>query len=326
MRCSALTIAAAVLAGCGASERFVPHTTLLSLDDARGDTRLEHPALDGVAAGTFDLTHFALGQNDRFLIVTARFASRVTALRGVRLGDDRVADVFPQTVDVYLDTGSGKGAIAALPDRGFHVPSSQAWDTVLVLSSIRELREDNVVYPVHLIARGKELIGVFRRGEVVGEIQGVLPVVLATSPRGNGRVRLAHKTWRGDCQTWNEDLCTLRGAQPPILDSLQNRVTGGQPLALAYLSGTQPPAERIPVVFGRGELITAAPVKADRVRAGGLATVLDKTGTALATAVVVSVVGDTASLKLLGGARASKDNQAVAVIFAPAGHIEGAGE
>jgi hypothetical protein len=62
----------------------------------------------------------------------------------------------------------------------------------------------------------------------------------------------------------------------------------------------------------RPPVLAAAPVVADRVKPGQIATVVDKDGRALATAVVVSVVGDLATLEVLKGASVE---EAAAVTF-----------
>ena len=93
-------------------------------------------------------------------------------------------------MEIYIDSSPEVGAIEALPDRNIHVTASEAWDQVLVMSSIRELNLPGLIYASHLIARGKTLIGVF---EKEGRSLSILYVVLVTasSPRGTGRIRLA---------------------------------------------------------------------------------------------------------------------------------------
>ncbi len=219
---------AAVLCGCATTDPFAADRGLFSATDAVGDVRLEHPPADGIGAGTFDLTALSLAYNDEFLVVTATFAAPVRARRVMGL-QERRRSVFPQTVDVYIDAVPGAGATAALEGRGFSV--DRGWDTVLVLSSLQEVRADaHVVYPVHLVARESKLVGLFRLADVPARLMAVQAVVLATSPHTDGRV-LAASTWRGDCRSHAYERCTLFGDGPPVMDAL-DAVTPGAPLAM----------------------------------------------------------------------------------------------
>jgi hypothetical protein len=279
---------------------LVPDHLVYEASDPPGDTRLAFPDHPTVRTESFDLTYVSVGTTRDHVIVTARFARPVEPVRWARIEQGQATTILPMTVDVYLDTTLEAGQLRALPARGFHVPASEAWDRVLVLSSVPRLREDGVVKPAHLTHRNDTVVGVFDREEVGGPILGVGVVVLATSADSEGFVRAA-SAWKGDCTVWEDLRCTLIGEAPPIIDAVGGALRTGGMLALDYPGGARPPAQRTPVVFQRGKLLGAAPVDPELISDGTLATVFDEGGTPMATAIVVSVVGDTASLELLEG-------------------------
>ena len=278
--------------GCRAGARGV----LLDVADPEGDVRLRHPATPGVEPGTFDLIRLVVTRRPDAVIVAATFARPVRRLAAMHLFEDARVRPFPQTVDVYLDLEPGVGELAALPGRGFHVPAAQGWDRVLVLSSVGRIQHPRAVLPTALTARGRTLVARFPASAVPGPIRGAVAVVLATSPRGEGGVRSVAALVT-DCDGWRDDRCRLVGTPPPVLDATVARV--GPVVALTYPGAAPPAPPRTPIVFQRGAFITVAPLRA-AVTAGQLATVFDAAGQAAGTAVVQSVVGDTASLQVLG--------------------------
>ena len=212
----------AVLGSCGSARSLESATTVWSISDPSGDRRLQHPDHPQIRPGTFDLTQFKLLETETQLIAVATFASVIRPIQNVRLSEDRRATIFPQTIDIYLDTTPGTGSIEALPDRKIHVPANEAWDQVLVMSSIRDLHVGGIIYASHLTASGRTLIGTFDKSELQGTIKGALVLVLASSSMGDGRIRLA-STFKGVCTDWNQNRCTLFGAGPPVLDSRRAR-------------------------------------------------------------------------------------------------------
>lgn len=302
MRRGLLTALGAALCASSCAARYAVDAPIFEQVDAAGDVRLVHPSAPGISRQTFDLVALKMGPSGRYFIVEAVFAERVSQLEGVRLGDDRVADVYPQTVDVYLDAVPGEGQVRALPGREVHLSAAEAWDVVLLLSSLDTVREEGVVHPVHLISRGRSLIGVFdladlpkpeaiRRG-------GAQALVLVTSPIGEGRVRPTSGHY-GDCQSWDQERCRLVGEGPPVMDTLGD-LAPGQPLALVYPAGQRPAPRTVPVVFESGGMVVAELGEGDTVEEGAFATILGEGGEALVTAVVVSIVDGKASLKVLG--------------------------
>lgn len=274
-------------------------TSVWSISDPQNDGTLRHPGHPQINEGTFDLTAFELWESDTQYIAVATFASVVRPITNVRLSEDRRATIFPQTIDIYLDTASGAGSIETLPDRGVRVPANEGWDQVLVMSSIRDMTDAGVTYTTHLMARGRTLIGVFDKSEVDGPIQGALVLVLASSPRGDGRVRLASR-FKGVCTDWNPNRCTLLGSGPPVMDA-SAPIDDKAPVALTYFGDTpRPEPKTVPIVFTRGRLLGAAPVTSKRIKQGHIATVFSDDGQAVASAIVVSVVDDTASLEIIG--------------------------
>ncbi|MCC6620490.1 MAG: hypothetical protein IT385_04505 [Deltaproteobacteria bacterium] len=279
--------------------------------DPIGDVRLEHPAQPGIERGTFDLERVSLALDGDAWRLEATFASPVPTLTEVRAARDRVVTMVPMTIDVYLDTTPDAGRVEALEGRGFRVSAAEAWDRALVVTSVPDLSDDDVVHARTVTARGRRLVATFPRAAVPGAIRGALVVVLATSPSGDGRVRQVGRG--GECRVWDDVRCTLGGEDPPVLDALAVDVARGRPLALVYRDGARPVSRTTPVVFQRGQLFGAAPVDEDEVAKGRLATLLDADGKPLGTAIVVSVVGDTASLELVSPAEVEG---ATAVVFA----------
>ena len=291
----------ALLASCGHSRWQDGAVSVWKVTDPDNDVRLTHPEHPDINGGTFELTSFELLESDTHLIARAVFSSPVRAIRNVRLSEDRRGTIYPQTVDIYIDSSPEVGAMEALPDRNIHVTASEAWDQVLVMSSIRELNLPGLIYASHLIARGKTLIGVFEKEGVVSPIRGALVLVTASSPRGTGRIRLA-STFKGICTDWNQMRCTLLGSGPPVLDATTT-ITGKRPVRLTYFgTAERPQPKTVPVVFSRGRLVGAAPVPSNRIEPGHIATIFDDAGVAVATAVVLSIVDDTASLEIIGDA------------------------
>lgn len=289
---------------------------MLPLDfaDASGDVRLVHPLAPGIGPGTFDLERLTLAKVAGVWRLEATFAAPVAPLEDVRAARDRIVTMLPQTIDVYLDTVPDAGHIAALPGRGFRVPAGEAWDRVLVASSVPDLSEDDVVHALRVTANGRRLIATFPGDALPDHVRGVLAVVLATSPTGDGRVRpVGHG---GDCRVWDDERCRLEGDGPPVLDALALDVRVDRPLNLTYATGERPQVSGTPVVFQRGTLLSAAPVLASEIAKGRLATVLDKAGEALGTAIVLNVVGDTAAMEVVGK---SPIEGAHTVVFAAAG-------
>ena len=291
-------------------------TSLLPLDlaDATGDVRLLHPTHPDIGPGTFDLERLTLARAGGAWRLEATFVAPVQTINEVRAARDRVVTMVPQTIDVYLDTVPDAGHIAALPGRGFRVPAGEAWDKVLVVSSLPDLSEDDVVYASRVTASGRRLIATFPGDAIPDGVRGALVVVLATSPTGEGRVRPVGRS--GDCRVWDDERCRLDGDGPPVLDALALDVRVDRPLSLSYLDAQRPKVNGTPVVFQRGTLLSAAPVLAAEIAKGRLATVLDAAGEALGTAIVLNVVGDTAALEVVG---TSKLEGAHTVVFASPG-------
>lgn len=289
-----LLAAALTTLGCASA----PAEVIFDLEDPSGDVRLTHPPQQGIQDGTFDLDRATLVRRGDRLIAELTFGAPVRVMRGVRLSEDRVRDVWPQSVDIYLDTLADAGAVETLPGRDFHVPAAEAWDRVLAISAIDDLTAPGLVRPLHVVTRGRQIVATFDARDVHRQIRGGLVVVLAASARGTGRVRPVRPAL-GDCHVWDDDRCTLTGTGPPVLDST-SQVVAGRPVALTYAEGERPRPRPIPVVFHQGELVSASPVVGAQLVEGALATVVDAAGEALATAVVLSVVGDVASLRLVG--------------------------
>lgn len=284
-----------VVLGACASAGATGTPWLFEMADPPGDIRLEHPAHPDLDKGTFDLERVKLERlGDRF-VLEVTFVSPVKRLTDVRPARDRVVEMVPMTIDVYLDTRDG-GHLEALPGRAFRVPAGEAWDHVLVLSELPDLSEDGLIHAQRVAIAGRRLRATFlARG--VEDVRGVLVVVLATSSSGSGRVRQVGTA--GECRVWEDFRCVLIGNDPPIIDAL-GEVMPGRPVALHYADGQRPTVATTPVIFVRGKLVGVAPVEASQAVVGRFATVVDAAGKALATAVVVSVVGDTASLEVVG--------------------------
>ena len=308
------------IAGCaGTGELRAPsdpgREPLIDYADHLGDVRLEHPPYPGLDGGTFDLEHFTLERSREGWRVEATFASPVPTLTEVRAARDRVVAMVPQTIDVYLDLLPDAGHLTALPGREFRVPASEAWDRVLVVSSVPDVDEAGVVHALRVTPNGRRLTATFPADAIAAPVRGLLVVVLATSATAEGRVRPAGRG-AAECRVWDEIRCHLVGDGPPVIDALAEEVRPGRPLPLRYVAGDRPAPKGIPVVFHRGALISAAPVAAGEVEKGRLATVLDAAGVALGTAIVVSVSGDTASLEVVG---AQSIEGAATVVFAAPG-------
>lgn len=279
-----------------------------SREDPRGDVRLEHPEHPGLERHTFDLTRVELSHRGRELTVEATFAAPVREL-DYRAARDRAVVMVPMTLDVYLDIAPG-GRVEGLPGRGIRFPASEGWERVLVVSGLPDLSEDGLIHAQRVSIAGRTLKAVFALDLPVTVATGVQVVVLATSMSGDGRVRAVGK--HGECRVWDDFRCVLVGEDPPVLDAL-GEVSRGAPLAMSYDQAVErPQVARTPVVFVRGKLIGAAPVGPE-VTVGQLATLYDGAGVAKATAVVLSVVGDTASLEVVSG----EADGAVALELAP---------
>lgn len=284
----------AVLGACASAGANNPPWSF-EMADPRGDVRLEHPAHPDIERGTFDLEHVKLERvGDRFELEVT-FAAQVRRLTDVRPARDRVVEMVPMTIDVYLDTRDG-GQVDALPGRGFRVPAGEAWDHVLVMSELPDLSETGLIHAQRVTVAGRRLHATFLAAGVE-DVRGVLVVVLATSSSGDGRVRQVGST--GECRVWDDFRCVLIGTDPPVIDAL-GEVKPGRPVALHYAEGRRPAVSATPVIFVRGKLIGVAPIQPGQAIVGRFATVVDATGQALATAVVLSVVGDTASLEVTG--------------------------
>lgn len=274
-------------------------TPVFDLPDPAGDVRLHHPPSALVGPGTFDLERFSLARDGDRVIVEVTFGAPLRTERAARVAEDLTRDLLPQTVDVYLDTVPGEGQLRALPGRGFTVPASEAWDWVLVVSSLDDLDEANVIRPLHVVTRGRTLRATFDGRRVPREIAGVLPVVLATSTSGEGRVRPVQLAG-GDCHVWQDERCFLEGKGPPVLDTV-GEVTGGRVIALHYRDGERPRPSTLPIVFKQGEVLTVSPTPEGLLAVGALVTVVDAAGAPLGTASVMSVVGEVSSLRWVGG-------------------------
>ncbi len=290
-----------------------PRTVLVDLADPEGDVRLVHPDAADIRAGTFDLERFTLWREGDEVVAEVTFAAPVRRLRDVRLAEDLAVDLWPQTVDVYLDSVPGAGHIAALPGRGFDVPAAEAWDWVLVISSLRDNDGGDVLRPTHVVSSGHTLRASFHARDIPPHIAGVLVAVMATSTTGEGRVRQVAPSG-GDCHVWDDARCHLVGAGPPVLDATEE-VVPARPVPLAYPSGDRPRPTGIPVAFAQGALLTASPVRDGELAAGQLVTVVDAAGVAIGTATVLSVAGDAASLRLTAG-EASQGASAVIPVTA----------
>lgn len=286
-----------------------PRTVLVDLADPEGDVRLVHPDAAGIREGTFDLEHFTLWREGDEVIAEVTFAAPVHKLKGVRLAEDLAVDLWPQTVDVYLDSVPGAGHIAALPGRDFDVPAAEAWDWALVISSLRDNDGGDVLRPTHIVSSGRTLRASFHARDIPPHIAGVLVTVMSTSTTGEGRVRQVTPSG-GDCHVWDDERCHLVGTGPPVLDATAD-VAPVRPVPLAYPNGDRPRPTGIPVAFAQGALLTASPVPEGALAAGQLVTVMDAAGVAIGTATVLSVAGDAASLRLTAG---EASQGAVAVI------------
>jgi len=306
---------AVALCSCASAAASHGAEPLIELADHLGDVRLAHPPYPGLDDDTFDLEHFKLERAGGGWRLEATFASPVPILTEVRAARDRVVAMVPMTIDVYLDTRPEVGHLAALPGRGFRVPASEAWDRVLVVSSVPDVDEAGVVHALRVTPSGRRLTATFPADAITEPVRGILVVVLATSATAEGRVRPASKG-AAECRVWDEIRCHLLGDGPPVIDALATEVGPSRPIPLFYLAGDRPTPKGVPVVFQRGALISAAPIEAGQVETGRLATVLDASGLALGTAVVVSVSGDTASLELVG---ARSIEGAHSVVFAAPG-------
>lgn len=265
-------------------------------EDPRGDMRLEHPEHPGIERHTFDLTRLDLSQRGRQLTVEATFAAPVREL-DYRAARDRAVVMVPMTLDVYLDLEPG-GRVEGLPGRGIRFPASEGWERVLVVSGLPDLSEDGLIHAQRVSIAGRTLKAVFDLDVAVTAATGVQVVVLATSMSGDGRVRAVGR--HGECRVWDDFRCVLVGKDPPVIDAL-GEVSSGAPLAMVYDQPVpKPETARVPVIFVRGKLVGAAPVGPEAM-VGQLATLYDAAGVAKATAVVLSVVGDTASLEVVSG-------------------------
>jgi len=309
----ALATSLACAAGCSTASGVDAPGWSWSAEDPIGDVRLEHPPHPVIERGTFDLERVSLARRGDGWRLEATFASPVPTLTEVRAARDRVIELLPMTVDVYLDTTPGAGHLAALPGRRFRVVASEAWDRALVASSAPGVFDDDVVLAQRVVAQGRKLVATFARDAVPDRVLGVLVVVLATSTSGEGGVRAVGTG--GECRVWDDTRCLLAGEPPPVLDAAQVDIARGRPMRLVYADGLRPIPRATPIVFRRGALLGVAPVSEGEVEAGRLATVLADDGTALATAIVVSVVGDTASLELVSP---GSIEDAAVVVFAGA--------
>ena len=304
-------LALVAAAGCAP-----PADRLLELTDPSGDVRLIHPPAPGVEAGTFDLERLVIERLPDRIQVEATFASPVRPITPLpRDAASGRAWLLP-TVDVYLDLGPG-GDVTTLPGRKAFVPASQAWDRVLILGGSEASLHPAAVAAIHLVASGRILRGTFPRDAIDGPILGALAVSLATSVRGDGGVRSVG-VLKGDCSAWDEDRCTLIGSGPPILDATS--AFDGDVLSLTYpkenhTAGAPPVVKNTVVVaFYRDGLATVAPIDpslAATVKPGALATLMDASGHALATAVVDSVLRDAATLRVVGSLPISAPSHAV---------------
>lgn len=283
----------------------MPEAVLYEAVDAAGDTRLKHPPSPLVERGTFDLRRLHISRHGASIVVEARFGAPIRLMTAPS-DIDRGIETYLQTVDVYLDTGPG-GSVESLPGRGFHVPASEAWDRVLVLSSVLERAPHaSARLPTHLTHHGRVLRATFPATVWPDRVDGVLVTVQATARWGAGRVRAVSR-FRGDCTAWDSNRCTLYGEGPPVIDA-SAPVTG--PLLRLSYRGPRPAPKSVPVVFQRGKLVTVAPVPKG-LADGTLATLLDGAGKPSATAVVQSVVGDSATLQVIAGGKV----KAVSVVF-----------
>ncbi len=297
--------------GCASAPTSPP---LIDATDPRGDVRLDHPPRSGISDRTFDLEALTLARRaDGRWELTATFAEPLRPLTAERRSEDQVVDLLPQTLDLYLDTTADAGHVGALEGRGFDVPAAEAWDRALVVSSLDGLRHDDLRRPQQTIVRGRRLVAVFDADAITPPIRGYLAVVLATSPRGQGWVRRV-TPGPGNCHAWDDARCTVAGEGPAVFDAT-SQVAPGRPIQLTYAEGERPAPAIVPVVFTRGALLGAAPVSAGDVREGQPATVVDADGRPLASAIVIAVVGDTASLKRVG--EADLDGAAGVVLGAP---------
>ncbi len=271
-------------------------TVVWAASDPAGDVRLRHPLAPRVQAGTFDLTHIEVASHGDELEVVATFAAPVRTL-GVAHG----SPIFLPTVDVYLGAGLGKGHLDAPPGRGFTVPAQAAWDHALVLSAVPLDLGPDVVGPAHLTAQGRVLRGRFPGVSLVGAPTVAYAVVLATAPDAEGGVRPVGAL-KGDCAQWDGSRCTLMGEQPPLLDHTAE--LAGQLLRPRELAEAGSPARvEVSVVFQREAVLTVAPIptlEQPRYVVGALVTLYSAPGEPVGTAVVVSRLGDAATLQRLG--------------------------
>jgi hypothetical protein len=301
------SLAAALLVGACAS---APSEIVFDLSDPRGDVRLEHPPLAPIGPGTFDLERVVLSRVGDAWLLEATFAEPVREVQGAWVGRDFQAPMLPQTIDVYLDVTPGVGHVETLEGRGVRVSAAEAWDRVLVVSSLADVDGPDLVFAQSIIARGRKVVASFAADAVPAGVRGMLVLVLATSPDGDGRVRPVAPV--GDCANWDDSRCTLSGEGPPVLDA-SAPIEGQRPVALSYREGLRPEPQRTPIVFARDRLVGAAPVSARDTASGAIATLVDEDGGPIASAVVLAVVGDTVTLEVIGKADITR---ARAVVFA----------
>ena len=129
---------ALVTAGCAGTSSVAG----LRFEDPRGDDHgpggYVYPTGGGFGPGSLDLREVRLAPSGDEVVVTVRFARQVPILTQVPVSPDRRADLFPQTVDIYLDLDGlpGSGSTAALPGRNVAFPEGSGWEVCVVLSPI----------------------------------------------------------------------------------------------------------------------------------------------------------------------------------------------
>ena len=127
-------LACLYLCSCSQTQWLHGATSIWKVSDPAGDVRLIHPQHPAIGSGTFDLSSFELLETETHIIAKAEFVSPVRLIRNIRLSEDRRASVYPQTVDIYVDSSPEVGDVKTLPDREVYVPANEAWDQVLVMS------------------------------------------------------------------------------------------------------------------------------------------------------------------------------------------------
>lgn len=109
----------------------------VSLVDPAGDDHgpgsYSYPLDARLPSGSLDITSLQLSPKGDDLEVRACFRVRPRRVEGVHVSRYESQNLFPEVVDIYLDTTPGEGLEEALPGRAVRMEPTFAWDRVLVL-------------------------------------------------------------------------------------------------------------------------------------------------------------------------------------------------